>query len=129
MATIKVKCPYCGSEEVIFFGYSRSGKRRCKCQNEECSHKTFQLEYSNKACEPGMSEAIIKMAMNAAGTRDTARTLGIDKDTVTRHLRRLGDFVENTNTGFLENMQEGSQVDIVVVNPFDTDSNDEKKRS
>ncbi len=128
MANIKVICPYCGSDKVIFSGYSQSGKRRCKCQNEECSHNTFQMEYSYKACEPGMSEKIVKMAMNASGTRDTARILGIDKDTVTRQLRKLGNFVEKTNTSFLKNMNEGSQVDIVVVNALnDIDSNGEKK--
>ena len=76
-----------------------------------------------------MSEKIVKMAMNASGTRDTARTLGIDKDTVTRHLRKLGNFVEKTNTSFLENMHEGSQVDIVVVSDhYDIDSNEKKNR-
>ena len=74
-----------------------------------------------------MSETIVKMAMNAAGTRDTARTLGIDKDTVTRHLRKLVDFVENTNAEFLESIQEDSQVDVIIVNPLDADSNEEKK--
>ena len=126
MATTNVKCPYCGSENVIFFGYSRSGKRRCKCQNKECAHTTFQLEYTYKACKPGTSETIIKMAMNAAGTRDTARTLGISKDTVTRHLRKLKNFVENTNTGFLKNIAEGSQIDIVIENPLEMGEDNKK---
>ena len=127
MADIKVICPYCGSDKVNFSGYSQSGKHRCKCKNEECSHNTFQIEYSYKACEPGMSEKIVKMTMNASGTRDIARILGIDKDTVTRHLRKLENFVEKTS--FLKNMNKGSQVDIVVVNALNDSDSDEEKKS
>ena len=102
MAIIYVKCPYCGGEDVIFYGYSKSGKQRCRCKNKDCSHETFQLEYSQNASRPGVGQQIIDLAMNGSGTRDTARVLKIDKDTVTRHLRKLNDFVENVNTDYLE---------------------------
>ena len=61
MAEIKVKCPYCRSEEVSLYGKSRSGKQRYLCRNKACSHKTFQLEYKNNACRPGMKEKIVEM--------------------------------------------------------------------
>ncbi len=88
MATIKVKCPYCGSEEVVLYGKHRTGRQRYLCRNEACTHKTFQVEYKNKACKPGVKKKIIEMAMNGAGTRDTGRILGISKDTVTAVLKK-----------------------------------------
>ncbi|MDE6426563.1 MAG: hypothetical protein K2K89_10600 [Ruminococcus sp.] len=39
MATIKVKCPYCGREEIVLYGKHRTGRRRYLCRNESCSHK------------------------------------------------------------------------------------------
>ena len=56
MATIKVKCPYCGSEEVSLYGKNSTGKQRYLCRNKACVHKTFQMEYENNACRPGMRE-------------------------------------------------------------------------
>ena len=87
MATIKVKCPYCGSEEIVLYGKHRTGRQRYLCRNEACAHKTFQLEYKNNACKPGVKKKIIEMAMNGAGTRDTGRIFGISKDTVTAVLK------------------------------------------
>lgn len=48
-----------------------------------------QINYTYKACEPGVKNKIIDMAMNGSGTRDTARVLGISKDTVTAALKKL----------------------------------------
>jgi len=83
MAMVKVKCPYCGSEEVSLYGKNSTGKQRYLCRNKSCARKTFQMEYKNNACRPGVHEKIVEMAMNGAGTRDTGRVLGISKDTVT----------------------------------------------
>lgn len=88
MAIVKVKCPYCGSEEVSLYGKSSTGKQRCLCRNKACAHKTFQLEYQNNASKPGVKEKIIEMVMNGAGTRDTGRVLGVSKDTVTNVLKK-----------------------------------------
>ena len=88
MAKVNVKCPYCGSEEVVFYGRNQTGKQRMLCKNSNCAHKTFQLEYTNNASRPGTKEKIIEMAMNGAGTRDTGRVLKIAKDTVTRVLKK-----------------------------------------
>ncbi len=88
MAIVKVKCPYCGSEEVVLYGKSSTGTQRYLCKNKECAHKTFQLEYKNNASKPGMKEKIVDMVMNGAGTRDTGRVLGVSKDTVTAVLKK-----------------------------------------
>ena len=87
MAMVKVKCPYCGSKEVLLYGKNSTGKQRYLCRNKSCAHKTFQMEYRNNACRPGVHEEIVEMAMNGAGTRDTGRVLGISKDTVTSVLK------------------------------------------
>ena len=87
MAMVKVKCPYCGSEEVSLYGKNSTGKQRYLCRNKSCVHKTFQMEYKNNACRPGVHEKIVEMAMNGAETRDTGRVLGISKDTVTSVLK------------------------------------------
>ena len=88
MAKVNVKCPYCGSEDVVLHGKNSTGRQRCLCRNPKCAHKTFQLEYKNNASRPGTKEKIIEMAMNGAGTRDTGRVLGISPNTVTDVLKK-----------------------------------------
>lgn len=61
----KVKCPFCGSEDVSLFGKTKRGTQRYICYNKNCSHKTFQLEYKYNACKPGA----MFLAINAPSTR------------------------------------------------------------
>ena len=89
MSKCRVKCPYCGSDKVRYNGRHKTGVQRVMCCNEECKHRTFQLEYKNKACKPGEREKIIEMAMNGAGVRDTGRILGISVSTVIKVLKKL----------------------------------------
>ena len=99
MATVTVKCPHCNSIDVICYGKSKAGIQRYKCKH--CG-KVFQLEYKNKACKPGTHKVIIDMAMNSSGVRDTARVLGISKNTVIRVLTKTKDVVSHTNTEYIE---------------------------
>lgn len=87
MVYIKVLCPHCGSDDVVLYGKNKD-KQRLKCQNAECSHQTFQLEYSYNAYNLGVKQKVVDMAMNGSGTRDTGRVLGISKDTVTSVLKK-----------------------------------------
>ena len=50
--------------------------------------KTFQTEYVNKGAHPETKRMIIKLAVNGSGVRDTARVLGISKDTVAKVLKK-----------------------------------------
>ena len=50
--------------------------------------------YRYKACEPGITEKIVEMAINSSGIRDTARVLKINKNTVIP--KRLQDAEFNT---------------------------------
>lgn len=63
-----------------------------------------------------MRNKIVDMAMNGSGTRDTARVLGINKDTVTGVLRSLGSFVNPVNELYLANLGPGIEVDIILEN-------------
>jgi transposase-like protein len=51
------------------------------------------LNYRYKACQPKTEERIIKMAINGSGIRDTARVLGIHKNTVMRTLKKSLPFI------------------------------------
>ena len=46
------------------------------------------LDYQYKACEAGMTEKIVEMAINASGVRETARVLKINKNTVINTLKK-----------------------------------------
>ena len=84
----EVTCPICKSEEISKSGRNENGVQRYRCKNEECKKNTFILTYRYKACEAGIKEKIIEMAINGSGTRDTARVLKINKDTITNVLKK-----------------------------------------
>ena len=92
MVYIKVLCPSCNSDDVVLHGKNTNGAQRLLCRNTECSRKTFQLEYTYNAYNPGVKQMIVEMAMNGSGTRDTGRVLGISKDTVTSVLKKQKNF-------------------------------------
>ena len=79
-----IKCRYCESSKLIKAG-KQSGQQRVKCKS---CNKIFQLNYSYEACKAGVTEKIEQMAHNGNGVRDTARLLGINKNTVLAHLKK-----------------------------------------
>ena len=85
---IKVNCPDCGNDHIGKSGLSIKGIQRYRCYNQKCKTITFMLEYLYKACEPGIKEQIVEMAINSSGIRDTARVLKIDKNTVISTLKK-----------------------------------------
>lgn len=88
MAEVKVKCPYCGSEEISLYGKNGKGKQRYLCKNKNCRRKTFILDYTYNACKPHIKETAFEMIMNGSGTRDTGRVLKISPNTVTSILKK-----------------------------------------
>lgn len=85
MVKVGVKCPFCEqAESVKKHGMGTTGHQRYRCQS--CC-RTFQLDYAYHACQPGMKEKIVYLAMNNAGIRDTARALHISINTVVRTLK------------------------------------------
>lgn len=94
MATVEVKCPFCGqTDPVKKHGLGSIGHQRFRCQT--CC-RSFQLEYEYRACQQGMKEKIVDLAMNNAGIRDTARALHISINAVVRTLKNsiIGTFIE-----------------------------------
>lgn len=85
MAKVDVKCLFCEqTESVKKHGQGKTGHQRYRCQ---LCHRTFQLDYAYRACQPGMKEQIVALAMNNAGIRDTARALHISINAVVRTLK------------------------------------------
>ena len=86
--TVKVICPFCGSEKVSKNGHNKTGKQVYRCNNSACQHRSFVEEYTYKACEPAVREQVLRLAIDCTGTRATGRILGISKDSVTAILKK-----------------------------------------
>ncbi|KEL19061.1 insA N-terminal domain protein [Escherichia coli 4-203-08_S3_C1] len=67
----------------------RNGKSTAGHQRYLCSHcrKTWQLQFTYTASQPGTHQKIIDMAMNGVGCRATARIMGVGLNTIFRHLK------------------------------------------
>ena len=83
--TTILNCPYCPSTNLRKNGHSENGTQRWICN--EC-RKSFQFRYRYKAREPGIKDQIDELILNSSGVRDTARVLGINKNTVMNHLKK-----------------------------------------
>ncbi|OKP01943.1 transposase [Xenorhabdus eapokensis] len=78
-------CRYCHkTEEVKGHGKGRTGHPRYHCY---ACRKTFQLNYTYQACNPGVKEQVIDIAMNNTDARNTTRVLKIEINTVIRTLK------------------------------------------
>ncbi len=77
MASIPISCPTCSATE----GVVRNGKSTAGHQRYLCSHcrKTWQLQFTYTASQPGTHQKIIDMAMN-----------GVGLNTILRHLKNSG---------------------------------------
>lgn len=84
----KISCPKCASTNIIKAGKSTRGTQRYQCKNDICSMKTFMLEYYHKAYQFGTKNKVLDMAINGSGIRDTARVLGINKNTVISTIKK-----------------------------------------
>jgi transposase len=80
-----IKCPHCGSDNLVKNGHSENGTQRWRCNT---CRKSFQLEYQKKAWEHGVKEQIIELTLNSSGVRDISRILHINKNTVVSELKK-----------------------------------------
>jgi IS1 family transposase/transposase-like protein len=112
MTSIEVKCPYCGSTEVIKFGKNKKGKQRYYCKNERCQRKVFLLEYEYEGWKPEINERIVSMAENASGIRDTSRVLKISTYKVMAVLKKKSNEIVKINPKYTN---EQEQVDVEIV--------------
>jgi transposase-like protein len=81
----EIYCPSCESGDLVKNGRSKNGAQRYRCNS--CK-KSFRLDYTYKAWEPGMKDKIDEQILNSSGVRDTARILQINKNTVISHLKK-----------------------------------------
>ena len=88
MVLIPVGCPHCGSDQIVKRRKTKNAKQRYRCQQQDCSVKTFILEYDYNGCLPEVKQQIIEMALNGSGIRDTARVLEISPTTVINELKK-----------------------------------------
>jgi hypothetical protein len=65
-----------------------------------CSHcrKTWQLQFTYIASQPGTHQKIIDMAMNGVGCRASARIMGVGLNTILRHLKTQAAVGKLTHT-------------------------------
>jgi len=86
MVLVPVLCPVCQQPEAVYrHGKATDGTQRYRCVT---CRRTFQLQYRQKAHEPGVRAKITAMALNGSGIRDTARVLGISAQTVMGELKK-----------------------------------------
>jgi len=77
---------------VHVYGQSATGKKRYICRNENCTRKTFILDYTYKGHLATVKQQIAEMAINGSGIRDTGRVLGISPTTVINELKKTGRY-------------------------------------
>ena len=78
MILAPVKCPSCNRTKVTKNG-TENGVQRYLCRNQDCSMKSFMLEYVYNGCKPGIDETIINMTANASGISDISRVLKVSE--------------------------------------------------
>ncbi len=86
---IPVLCPDCNSSEVFKHGFSSNGKQRYRCENPDCSRRTFILNNSHPGRAKEVKQKIREMYHNGIGIRDTARVLNVSTATVIKELKNL----------------------------------------
>ncbi len=98
----EVTCHQCNSNHITQAGHNAYGEQRYRCQEPDCQTKTFMLKYRYRACEPGIKERIIDMAINGSGIRDTGRVLKINKNTVINTLKNKASSLVQVNPKIFE---------------------------
>jgi IS1 family transposase/transposase-like protein len=98
----EITCPHCKSNEIIKAGRNAYGQQRYRCQNADCPITTFMLTYRYTAYKPTIKEQVVKMAINGSGIRDTARVLGIAKNTVIDTLKKKASSLVQVNPNLAE---------------------------
>ncbi len=93
MVFLRCSSGFCFYQLSLLFkatdGVVRNGKSTAGHQRYLCSHcrKTWQLQFTYTASQPGTHQKIIDMAMNGVGCRATARIMGVGLNTILRHLK------------------------------------------
>ncbi|EOZ8717794.1 IS1 family transposase [Citrobacter freundii] len=73
MASVSISCPSCSATD----GVVRNGKSTAGHQRYLCSHcrKTWQLQFTYTASQPGTHQKIIDRGLRANGTKTYAKEI------------------------------------------------------
>jgi insertion element IS1 protein InsB len=88
VAVVKVRCPACGSPEVVTYGRQANGEQRSRCNDLSCERRIFLLQYHTIGRLPEVKRQMVDMALNGSGIRDTTRVLGVSPTTVLTTLKK-----------------------------------------
>ena len=88
MVLLPVRCPHCGSDQVVKRGKTENAKQRYLCQQQDCPVKTFIVDYAYHGCLPTVKQQSVELALNGSGSRDTARVLESSPTTVINELKK-----------------------------------------
>jgi len=59
MVLIALSCPHCHQAETVTkYGFTKQGKQRYCCHNEQCPVQTFITDYTHKGCQPEVEEKV-----------------------------------------------------------------------
>ncbi|WP_284526225.1 IS1 family transposase [Shigella dysenteriae] len=88
MASVSISCPSCSATD----GVVRNGKSTAGHQRYLCSHcrKTWQLQFTYTASQPGTHQKIIDMAMNGVGAGQLHALWGVSLNTIFTSLKNSG---------------------------------------
>ncbi|MGN7613660.1 IS1 family transposase [Magnetococcales bacterium HHB-1] len=121
MAVIDVRCPSCDGLDVVRFGKQPNGSQRYRCNNPQCTRKTFLDTYQHRGRLPEVREQIVEMAMNGSGIRDTSRVLKISQNTVMAVLKKSRNS-DPINEPLLKSLDaEKTEVSLVRIDDAEAD--------
>ena len=91
-----VSCKHCGkTQHVKRYGTTRAGTQRYRCFNcgRTARRPGFVQTYTHRARDPLVKQRITarrpgQMVLNGAGIRDTARVLGVNRNTVNAQFKK-----------------------------------------
>lgn len=76
------------SHQVIKGGKTETGKQRYRCQQTDCSHRSFVLDPAYNGRLPQIKEQVIDMTLNGSGIRDTVRVLKMSPTAAINELKK-----------------------------------------
>jgi transposase-like protein len=62
VAVVEVRCPECGSPEVVKYRRQANGEQRYRCNNLHCERQIFLLQYHNTGRLPEVKRQMVDMA-------------------------------------------------------------------
>ena len=85
MVTVKICCPYCGSEDIIRNGHASNGKQKYYCKS--CKRQNRENPAPNGYTDERREE-VIRAYQERSSLRGLERTFKIARNTVKKWLKK-----------------------------------------